>query len=81
MELATSLKAIAVTLVLSLMGTNPLFASSLEQAAEAFERADYDSAFQLFRPHAIQGDADAQSKLGAMYANGKGVPQDHEEAV
>ena len=30
---------------------------------------------------AEQGDADAQSNLGVMYANGQGVPQDAAEAV
>ncbi len=30
---------------------------------------------------AEQGDAAAQSDLGAMYANGQGVPQDDTEAV
>ena len=30
---------------------------------------------------AYQGDPDAQSNLGAMYANGWGVPQDYAQAV
>ena len=36
---------------------------------------------RLFRPLADQGDAHAQSNLGAMYANGRGVPQDDTRAV
>ena len=30
---------------------------------------------------AEQGDAEAQTSLGLMYDNGKGVPQDYAEAV
>ena len=34
-----------------------------------------------WRPLAEQGDADAQSMLGAMYSLGKGVPQDDKVAA
>jgi len=34
-----------------------------------------------FRVVAGQGDADAQLQLGALYANGKGVPQDYAQAA
>ena len=36
---------------------------------------------RLFRPLANQGDALAQTTLGEMYANGKGVPQDYAQAL
>ena len=38
-------------------------------------------AARLFRPLAEQGDALAQFGLGLMYRDGKGVPQDTQEAV
>jgi hypothetical protein len=34
-----------------------------------------------YRKAAEQGDADALNNLGVMYDNGRGVPQDHAEAV
>ena len=35
----------------------------------------------LYRVAADQGNAEAQSSLGAMYTQGKGVPQDYSEAM
>lgn len=52
--------------------TNPTVAQSLPE--------DPDSLIQL-RKAAEQGQAAAQSDLGAMYATGRGVPQDNKEAV
>ena len=51
-----------------------------ENAADAFEREDYETAYKLFLPLAEQGDAGAQFNLGGIYDNGQGVPQDYEEA-
>ena len=36
---------------------------------------------EQLRLDAEQEDADAQSSLGLMYANGAGIPQDDQEAV
>ena len=36
---------------------------------------------KALRKQAIAGDVEAQDKLGVMYANGEGVPQDYAEAV
>ena len=46
-------------------------------AQENFDDLDIDQ----LRLRAEQGDADAQYTLGFMYANGRGVPQDYQEAV
>ena len=35
-----------------------------ENAADAFEREDYETAYKLFLPLAEQGDASAQNWLG-----------------
>ena len=56
-------------------------ASSLEwlweQGKEAYERKDYAEAVRWYRKAAEQGQAaGAQDLLGAMYADGEGVPQD-----
>ena len=52
-----------------------------EDADSALQRGDYTLAARLLRPLAEQGDASAQFNLGLMYAKGKGVPQDAQEAL
>jgi TPR repeat protein len=42
---------------------------------------DYAEAIKWYRLAAEQGDAGAQSNLGAMYANDEGVPQDRTKAA
>ncbi len=49
--------------------------------ANAITKEDFAKAFQLCKPLAEQGDADAQFNLGVMYASGHGVPQDYAEAL
>ena len=66
-------------LALALFGT--AIAGPLEDGAAAYQRGDYATAERLLRPLAEQGDVAAQASLGAMYANGDGVPQDYAQAV
>jgi TPR repeat protein len=47
----------------------------------AYDRGDYATALEEFRPLAEGGDANAQATLGVMYRAGQGVPQDDAEAV
>src|SRR5208282_724350 len=56
-------------------------AGPLEDGEAAYQRGDFATALGLLRPLAGQGNADAQYDLGAMYRDGKGVPQDYAEAV
>ncbi len=48
---------------------------------KAYDRADYKTALKEWRPLADFGDAEAQNKLGVLYALGEGVPQDYIEAA
>ena len=57
------------------------FAGPLDDAAAAYTRGDYATALRLTRPPANQGNSLARFDLGALYANGQGVPQDYAEAV
>jgi TPR repeat protein len=50
-------------------------ASSADQEQKDKER------FQLLSAKAAQGNADAQSDLGLMYADGQGTPNDYAEAI
>jgi hypothetical protein len=47
----------------------------------AYMAGDYALVARILRPLAEQGDAKAQFELGSMYAKGKGVPVDTQEAV
>ncbi len=47
----------------------------------AFEHGDYQTACQLWRPMAENGDVNAQNYLGMMYYLGLGVSRDYGKAV
>lgn len=51
------------------------------KGVDAILNKDYVTAFHILKPLATQGHAEAQTRLGGMYANGMGVPQDYKEAV
>lgn len=59
----------------------PATAQTLSEAVAADERGDYATAYGRFQSHAEQGSPYAQAYLGSMYYDGKGVPQDHSEAM
>ena len=48
---------------------------------DAYKRGDYATAVREWRPLAEQGNANAQTNLGFMYKEGRGVPQDYAKAV
>lgn len=52
-----------------------------EDAKEAYRNEDYEAALREARPLAEHGDAGAQTLLGNMYKNGRGVQQDYEKAI
>jgi TPR repeat protein len=56
-------------------------ADPIEEADIAYRNGDYATALRLIRPLADQGNAISQTFLGAMYANGEGVPQNDGEAA
>ena len=78
--LTTQLFAAAAMLLVT-VGAPPAAAQTFDAAVEAYERGDYATALAGFQNYAEQGNAAAQSNLGLMYANGKGVPKDAAEAV
>jgi S1-C subfamily serine protease len=78
---------VAVTWTLALMMPTGVLAASLNHT-EAFSRAwsaydagQFDDALRIWQTLADQGDANAQINLGALYDNGKGVPEDPATAV
>ena len=69
----------ALLLALGLSGAAN--AGPFEDALASYNRGDHATAFRLWRPLAVQGDADAQFNLGIMYDTGQGVTQNYAEAV
>jgi uncharacterized protein len=66
----------------ALLAAMLLFASPLwADYKDALKNSDYDTALREIRPLALKGDAEAQSILGTMYANGQGVPVNNKKAV
>jgi TPR repeat protein len=57
------------------------FADELSNAATAYQRGDYNTAFNLCEKLAEQGLAKAQYNLGLMYKSGEGTPQDYAAAI
>ncbi len=47
----------------------------------AVERGDYLEAYQLLKPFAEKGSAEAQYQIGVMYHRGQGVLQEYPKAV
>ena len=56
----------------------PAFSSAdqLEDAKTALDNQDYQKAYELLSPLAEAKNAEAQTRLGAMYVNGQGVDMD-----
>lgn len=59
-----------------LFATAPVAAGDYEDGIEAYDGADYVSAFQHLKKAADNGNQHAQALVGFMYANGQGVPID-----
>lgn len=66
-----------VFVMLLLTFANPLWADY----KDALRTGDYEAALREIRPLALKGDAEAQSILGTMYANGQGVPVNNQKAA
>jgi len=55
--------------------------AEFQEGLDAYNRKDYKTALEKWRPLAEQGHADTQYNLGIMYKEGQGVAQDYKEAV
>src|SRR5512143_1584922 len=72
---------ILVAFLLSSLVACPILAGPVEDSTKAFRSGNYKAAYQIIKPQAENGDADAQFILGFLYDEGKGVPQDSTEAA
>ena len=66
--------------LLALLTVNTAHAG-YDEGLAAYKNGDYATALREWRPLANQGYANAQTNLGWMYANGRGVTKDEAEAV
>lgn len=73
-------KAIFAAMVLALVPL-PSVAQDFDVGLAAYQRGDYATMLEEWKPLADQGDALTQFNLGVLYANGRGVAQDFTEAV
>ena len=71
------LRAMLGALVCLAIFANPAAADGLRNGIRAFAAHDYITAARIFTDLAPLGDARAQTYLGYMFANGKGVPQNY----
>jgi len=73
--------AAIVILVISLFITGLAVAVPFEDATKAYDQGDYENAYRIIKPLADQGYTEVQHKLGVLYEEGQGVPQDYAEAA
>jgi uncharacterized protein len=71
---------ILLSLVLAAVCAVPTWAG-YEEGVAAYERGDYATTLNEWRPLAEQGDPTVQHYLGWLYVMGRGVRQDHQEAI
>ena len=63
-----------------LLTAGTVWAGPFEDATAANKRGDYATALKTFQSLAAKGNAEAQTNLGMLYANGQGVPRDYTKA-
>jgi TPR repeat protein len=67
---------VAALLLAGFCGASPARADAIGAGMQAYARQDYTRSATVFLRRAELGEAVAQTYLGYMYANGRGVPQD-----
>jgi len=63
--------------LLSLLIAYPAATADFQKGLDTFDKGDYATALQEWKPLAEQGDAIAQYNLGLMYYNGDGIHQNY----
>jgi FOG: TPR repeat, SEL1 subfamily len=58
-----------------------VYGDDYQDANDALNRGDFKTAHELWLPLAEQGNDKAQYRLGFMYYEGQGVPQDYKTAI
>ena len=74
------MKFVAAVIAWILLGIVASSAGPFEDAKAAYDRADYAKAHDIWLPLAKLGSAKAQFGLAGLYAEGKGLAKDEQEA-
>src|SRR5216684_4840594 len=72
--------AFALALILALLPSQDVNAGR-DEAAAAYDRGDYVTAFKELKRLADKGDIEAKTMIGFMYANGLGVQRNYAQAL
>jgi len=72
---------VCLTIALLLGSAGVSWSQDFQKGVAAAHSGDFATALREWTPLAEQGEADAQTILGVMYEEGKGVPQDYKTAV
>ena len=75
------IKLLLLAILYILVTSSFAAANPFDDASAAYERGDSVQSVKVFRQLAEEGHQWAQRRLGSMYAEGKGVPQDYQEAL
>ena len=76
-----ALGAILFAAAFAFLASPALGQVALEEGLAAYRGGDYAKAMELWRPLAEKGNADAQYRVGSMYAEGKGVERNDATAL
>lgn len=68
-------------LLFALLAAGPAAAGPLQAGIAAYNRHDYPTAARLLLPLAQHGNPMAQTYVGFMFANGRGLPQNYVAAA
>ena len=72
---------LCLTIAVLLGSAGMSWSADLQKGLDAADREDFATALREWKPLAEQGNADAQTLLGLMYHEGRGVTQDDMTAV
>ena len=75
------LKFILTMLAAVMVFSTTAIAQDFDTGLQAAQRGDSAGALREWRPLAERGDASAQTNLGLMYGEGRGIPRNDAEAV
>ena len=79
MKKLTAILCLTIAVLLRSYGISE--SADYQKGLDAANSGDFATALREWKPLAEQGNADAQTHLGAMYLYGVSVPQDYETAV
>ena len=74
-------RLISFSLILCILFPFISDADQLEDAITAIKSKDFEKAHELLQPLAEEGNAAAQTRLGALYVNGQGVEKDFDKGL